>query len=293
MSAIAHDTAVSAAPRGRSAFLNVLSVARRELRDAVGSRWFILYTIAFAALAFGVSYVSLASAGSQGLAGFSRTAAGLLNLVMLIVPLMAITAGCASIAGERERGTLLYLLAQPLSRLEIALGKFVGLTLALCASLCMGFGVCAGALALRGGGAGAGVFLTLVGYTCLLAAVMLAVGLLISAASRKSGVATGVGVFTWLTLVFASDLGLMAGALVFRLRVQELFALAMINPLQAFKMGVISQMNTTLDVLGPAGIYATQTFGPSLQWLLVGVLAVWVVAALGLACAVFRWRAPV
>src|SRR5690606_3606519 len=71
---------------------NVLSFAGRELRDAVASRWFMLYTAAFGVLAVAVSFMSLAGSGSQGFAGFGRTAAGLLNLVMLVVPLMAITA---------------------------------------------------------------------------------------------------------------------------------------------------------------------------------------------------------
>lgn len=274
---------------GRSA----LAFARRELRDAVSSRWFLLYTVAFAVLAVGVSFMSLAGTGSYGFAGFSRTAAGLLNLVMLVVPLMAITAGAGAIAGERERGTLLYLLAQPVSRLEVLLGKFLGLAVAIVASLCLGFGLSAAALAWRAGGVGAGSFLALVGMACLLGVVMLAVGMCISAASRKTGVATGVGLFVWLTLVFLSDLGLMAGAIVFKLRVQELFGLAVVNPLQAFKMAVVHAMNASLDVLGPAGAYASNEWGSALQWILPGVIVVWGVVALAVAAALFARRSPV
>jgi len=274
---------------GRSA----LAFARRELRDAVSSRWFLLYTVAFAVLAVGVSFMSLAGTGSYGFAGFSRTAAGLLNLVMLVVPLMAITAGAGAIAGERERGTLLYLLAQPVSRLEVLLGKFLGLAVAIVASLCLGFGLSAAALAWRAGGVGAGAFLALVGMACLLGVVMLAVGMCISAASRKTGVATGVGLFVWLTLVFLSDLGLMAGAIVFKLRVQELFGLAVLNPLQAFKMAVVHAMNASLDVLGPAGAYASNEWGSALQWILPSVIVVWGVVALAVAAALFARRSPV
>src|SRR5690554_5779991 len=90
-----------------------LAFARREFRDALAARWFVLYTIAFAALAIAVSFMSLAGVGSHGFAGFGKTTAGLLNLIMLVVPLMALTAGTGAIASERERGTLLYLLAQP------------------------------------------------------------------------------------------------------------------------------------------------------------------------------------
>ncbi len=272
---------------------SVLAFARRELREAITSRWFPLYTIGFAVLAVATSFMSLAGSGSLGFAGFGRTAAGLLNLVMLIVPLMAMTAGATSIAGERERGTLLYLLAQPVSRLEVLLGKYLGLSLALCASVCIGFGLSAGVLAWRAGGTGVGSFLVLVALTCLLAVVMLALGLLISVSTRKASVATGIAVFAWLTLVFLSDLGLMAGTIVFKLRVQELFALATLNPIQAFKMSVITQLNASLDVLGPAGVYASRTFGGALAWILLGVLVGWGVLGIAAAAIIFSRRSPV
>ncbi len=271
----------------------MIAFARREFRDALASRWFMLYTLAFAVLAIAVSFMSLAGAGSMGFAGFGRTAAGLLNLVMLIVPLMAITAGAGSIAGERERGTLLYLLSQPVSRGEVLLGKYVGLGAALCVSVCVGFGLSALAVGLFAGGADAGVFIMLAGATCLLAMVMLSVGMLISVVSRRGGVAMGIALFVWLALVFASDLGLMAGAMVFKLRVQELFALAVINPLQAFKMGVIVEMNGSLDVLGPAGVYAMQALGGGLRWVLLGVVSAWGVVCVGTAMVLFAKRSAV
>lgn len=270
-----------------------LAFARREFRDALAARWFVLYTIAFAALAIAVSFMSLAGVGSHGFAGFGKTTAGLLNLIMLVVPLMALTAGTGAIASERERGTLLYLLAQPIRRGELLLGKFFGLAGALCCSLCLGFGLSAGVLAWKSGGADLGAFVMLVVAACGLAVCMLSVGLLISVMSRRSGVATGLGLFVWLSLVFLSDLGLMAGALVFKLRVQEVFLLGVLNPLQAYKLGVIHQMNASIDVLGPVGVYASQEYGTALPWLLGSVMLGWTVLALSLAYLIFNRRAPV
>jgi len=271
---------------------NLGVIARKELRDALGSKWFLLYTIAFIALSTLLSFVTLAGAGAYGFAGFGRTAAGLLNLIMLIVPLMALTSGAGAIAGERERGTLVYLLAQPVSRSEILIGKAIGLALALLASLALGFGFSALLLAWKTGGAGAGAFVTLAGYTALLALAMLAVGLLISSLTRRGSVAIGVAVFVWLVLVFVSDLGLMAGTIMFKLRVEELFALALLNPLQAYKMGVMQHLSPTLDVLGPAGMYASATFGRWLGALLLGALITWIVVPLALSLIIFSRRSP-
>lgn len=270
-----------------------LLLARREFRDAIASKWFVLYTIAFTALAVGVSLLSLSGVGSHGFAGFGRTAAGLLNLIMLVVPLMALTAGASAIAGERERGTLIYLLAQPVSRTQFLLGKYLGLSTTLVCSLCVGFGISGGVLAWRAGGVGVATYAILIGFTALLAMAMLSAGMLISVVSRRSSVATGVALFAWLTLVFVSDLGLMAGSILFKLRVQEIFGLAAANPLQSFKMAVIVNMNASLDVLGPVGAYASHTLGGALPWVLATSLLAWMVAPLALAALLFARRRSV
>jgi Cu-processing system permease protein len=277
-------TRASAAP---TLIGGITRFARREFRDALASKWFLLYTVAFTVLAVGVSYLSLSGVGSHGFAGFGRTAAGLLNLIMLVVPLMSLTAGAGSIAGERERGTLLYLLAQPVSRTQVLLGKYLGLAAALVCSLCIGFGVSAGVLAWRAGGVGVGAFAMLIAFTALLAVAMLSMGMLISVISRRTSVATGLALFVWLALVFVSDLGLMASSVLFKLRVQEIFGLAALNPLQAFKMVVIVDMNASLDVLGPVGAYASHTLGDALPWVLTSSLVAWTIAPLGLAVLFF------
>ena len=76
-----------------SSLTTIWTLAQKELRDALRNRWFLLYTVAFAVLALAFSYLALAGAGMVGFAGFGRTAASLINLVLLIMPLMALTIG--------------------------------------------------------------------------------------------------------------------------------------------------------------------------------------------------------
>lgn len=255
----------------------IWTLAEKEMRDALHNRWFLLYTAAFAALALGLSYLALAGSGVVGFAGFGRTAATLINLVMLIVPIMALTVGAQSLAGEQERRTLAYLLAQPVTRWEVFLGKYLGLTLSLFASLALGFGISGAVLALNGGGGDPTTYLALAVLAFLLSLVMLGVGLLISAFTRRAGIAVGIGLFLWLVFVFLGDLGMMGTAVVMRMPIANLFWLSLVNPLQVFKMAAVFSINTTLDVLGPAGIYAVQEYGDSLRLIFLGALAVWVV----------------
>lgn len=279
--------------RSAPSFLaNVRTVAGRELRDAVGSRWFVLYTAAFTVLGLAVSFVSAAGTGGTGLSGFGRTTAGLINLVLLVVPLMALTAGAGSIASDRERGMLAYLLAQPVGRGEVLLGKYLGMAGALFASITVGLGLCAMILAWKGLRTHPGSMLWLSGLALLLALGMLSVGMLISTLARRASIAVGTAIFVWLALVFVTDLALMAGAVALRLRIEQLFMLSAINPLQVFKMWSLHAVDANLDVLGPAGLYATEKFGRGLHALFAACLTAWIVLPLGGAWVALSRRSP-
>lgn len=272
---------------------NLATIGGRELREALRSRWFLLYTIAFAALGLGISYVSAVGAGGAGLSGFGRTTAGLINLVLLVVPLMALTAGAGSIASDRERGMLLYLLAQPVNRFEIVLGKYLGLAGAMLASLCLGIGTCALILAWKGQATKPASMIWLAALSMLLALGMLSVGMLVSCLARKTSVAIGTAIFLWLTLVFVTDLGLMAGAMALRLRIETLLGLSLINPLQVFKMWSLHAIDSTLDVLGPAGLYAMEEYGKTLHLIFGACMVAWIVLPLMAAAMIFSRRSPV
>jgi len=259
----------------------LLLLIDREVRESWRNRWFLLYAAAFAVLALALSWLSLAGAAGTGFAGLGRTAASLLNLVLLVVPLMGLTLGAGAIAPERERGSWLYLLAQPLSRLEVVLGKFLGLLASVLAAVFLGFGIAAFAIG-RGTGGEWGAFLGFVLATALLAAAAVSLGLLISAVLTRASTAAGVALFVWLALVLLGDLGLMGTSLAMKLGAQELLTAALVNPLQEFKLAALLELRGSLEVLGPAGLYATRTWGGALGPALWAALALWTIVPLGL-----------
>ncbi|HBS29543.1 MAG TPA: ABC transporter permease [Phycisphaerales bacterium] len=283
---------VVSARRAPSTARNIATVARRELRDAVRTRWFWLYTLAFASLGLAVSFVSAAGAGGAGLSGFGRTTAGLTNLVLLVVPLMALTAGASSIASDRERGMLAYILAQPITRTELLLGKYVGLGGALFGCIALGIGACSIIMAWMGAPSSPVAMLWMSGLALLLALAMLSLGFLISVLARRSSVAVGTAIFVWLTLAFGTDLALMGGAIALRLRVQSLLALSLVNPLQVFKLWSLHAIEASLDVLGPAGLYATEEYGRGLHLIFGACMGAWIAAPLVLAALLFSRRSP-
>ncbi len=269
---------------------NVLILTQKEIKDARRNRWFLLYALAFAGLAIALAWLALAGMGNYGLAGFGRTGASLINLILLIVPLMGLTLGALSLASEREKGTLIYLMAQPISKAELLLGKFIGLSLSLLAALGLGFGLTGLLIAANAGGTDVRAYLTLVGLTFLLAMASLSLGFLISAAVQRSATAVGIALFLWLILVFFGDLGVMGTAVVLRLSVNELFTLALSNPLQIFKIAAIWNIQNNLELLGPAGVYAMRTYGSNLLWLLIALLLAWTIVPLAITQQLFKRR---
>jgi Cu-processing system permease protein len=265
-------------------------IAAKEFRDSLRTRWFWLYTFAFAALASALAYLAASFSGLAGVRGFGRTAAGLVNLVLLIVPLMGLTAGAQAIAGERERGTLLYLLSQPLDRAEIFFGKWLGLAAALALSVLTAFGLTGLLLAVRGSPLEGGGYLRFALLTVLLALSSLGLGLAISAVSDRMAAATGAALFAWLGLVFLGDLGLMGMAAVLRLGIRPLALLSALNPLQLFKVAAVAGMEPTLDVLGPVGRYAHDLLGRWLVAAMAGGLALWGLLAVTCAYLLFVRR---
>ncbi len=261
-------------------------LAGRELGEARRNRWFLLFTGAFAALALAVAGLSVSGLVGPGVAGFGRTAASLVSLVTLVVPLMGLTLGAGAVAGERERGSLAYLLAQPVRPAEVVVGKFLGLAAALAASLAIGFGLSAALLARRGAGGEVGDFLAFLALAVLVGWAALAVGLAVSCFSRRAAVATGAALFAWLVFVLLGDLGLMGTATAMRLAGRQLLLAMLVNPLQTFKVAALVRLHGGLEMLGPTGVAAVQTWGRALVPMLVGVLFLWTAVPVGLAV----WR---
>ncbi len=264
-------------------------IAQRELRDALRNKWLLLYAVGFAALAFALSRVGIASAGYAGLGGFGRTAASLINALLLFVPLLGISIGAVSLASDRERGTLAYLLAQPVNRFEVFIGKAMGAALAVIAALALGFGLAGLALA-SGRGGNWLAYLALAGYSVLLALVSLGMGFIVSALTRKAATALGAALILWLALVFLSDLGLIGLTLSARPTDATLLGMVLSNPLQIFKLGAVYSLRSTLDTLGAAGQYAVYRFGAYLPVLLIGLLGAWAMASYAIAFALFNRR---
>jgi ABC-type multidrug transport system ATPase subunit/ABC-type transport system involved in multi-copper enzyme maturation permease subunit len=263
-------------------------VIRKELRDAIGNRWLIGYAAVLGALGLAATATGLDSTSGLALQAFGRTTATLMNLCLLLAPLVSVLMGAASIAGERDRGTLEHLLAQPLSRTELLLAKHAGLLLALTLATLAGF-LPAGLLLVARGGAGMlGHYVLFPAIASLAGAAMAGVGLLISVSSRAAVQAQGAAVFAWFGFVLLYDLVLIGALSVSGMRAEWLAAALVGNPVDAARVLGVLALEPDLYLLGPAGAYLAARFSPAgAAALLLLALTLWTLAPVVIAAMTF------
>jgi Cu-processing system permease protein len=250
-------------------------IAMKEIREAVRSKWFWMWTAAFASLAAFMASVALPGSQVTGYGSFGRTAASLVALSQIIIPLMGLTLGAYSIAGQRESGSLRFLLSHPVSRSEVFAGTYLGLTISLGATVFGGFGLAGIITVAQGGGANAASFVRIAVLSWLLAISMLGFGMLVSTLTRRANAALGTSVFLWLGFAFIGDLGVMGTSVATQVPTWGLLVSAVLNPVEAFRLASLTAFSGSLDVLGPAGRYAVDTFGDALGSILFVVMVVW------------------
>ncbi|MFN3928225.1 MAG: ABC transporter permease [Thermoflexus sp.] len=255
---------------------------RKEGREALRSRWFILTTGSFAAIALALAAFSMIGSGYIGLPGFGRTAATLVNLSMLLASLMGLGLGTLTWAAERESGTLAYLLSYPVSRAQVFLAKAAGGALALAAAMALGFGVAGLGIGLGGGLGGVeevGRYAGLGAGATLLAWIAYGVGMAVGVHLRRQSTALGVALIVWMAGVFLTDLTLMGLAWAIPMPAVWLWWLALLNPLHIFRILAMVLLNGSPDLLGPAGWFAWRTYGEALGPMLFGAMGIWLVLA--------------
>jgi Cu-processing system permease protein len=269
----------------------VWTIAEKEVRDAVRSRWLVVYGITFAILALGLSYLGERNLGSLGFDNFSRTTASLINLCLLLVPVIALSLGASSIAGEQERGTLAYLLAQPLARWELLAGKYTGLVVSISAATIAGFGLAGVFIALYASTMDATTYLLLLGLMLLLVAVMTGIGMVTSVICNSRAQAMSAALLIWFVTVLFFDLvliGLVSGA---SLGGRGLLAGLLLNPVEIVRVLAIMHLEPDLTVLGPFGSYLMEDMGKGMATgILLTALAAWVVTPMAVATWIFNDR---
>jgi ABC-2 type transport system permease protein len=192
---------------------NLFVVASKEFSDIIKGKRFIILLAVFILLmtaAVANTYIS----ATQGMAtrpglpmGFLRlVASGLTTMMSYFAPILGIALGVDAISGEREKGTLKMVLAQPIYRDTFIYGKFLGtllaISLAIFATSLIEVSGCIIALGITPTSDDAIRLILFILFSILYTMAYYGIAILISTLSKKTTISVIAGVMIWATFTF-------------------------------------------------------------------------------------------
>ncbi len=263
----------------------IATIAAKEFRDRIRNRWVLAVAVVFTVFSLAIAYLGGAQQGAVGLRSIEATIASLVSLVIYLIPLIALLLGFDAVVGERERGSLDLLLALPITRGELLLGKYLGLAAALSLSTLAGFALVAVLLAGSLGGNGLFHYIGFMLSSVLLGLAFLSLAVMLSVLARDRTRASGLAIALWFVFVLVFDL-LLLGLLVLgggRFGGDVFPYLLLANPADVFRILNVFSLDDLRSLYGLSSIVPPALASP---WLMGGAMLGWIVAPL----AVARWR---
>ena len=263
---------------------HTLSLCRFELSAARRGRTALLFAVGFALASVAVALAGLSAGGVLAVQGFARTSVSLLQLVVWVVPMLALITGAVAGADCYE---LEFTASLPIRRGDIVFGRWVAWTLTLGGALLVGLGVGGMVIGLLAGTADGWRYLRLTGVALLVLTSTLALGLCIGVAARTRFKAVAIAVAAWFVLVIGVDLAAI-GALALLPAGRAgwwLSALLMADPVDSARALGLSLFHADV-VAGPTGAALRSVLGKAGAWALIAALVGWTLVPLILAA---RW----
>ncbi|MBH58846.1 MAG: hypothetical protein CMO19_00295 [Thaumarchaeota archaeon] len=254
-------------------------ILRKELKDSLQSKWLITFGVTFFFLALGVPYIILGAGGLLPSDYPGMVVGTLVTLAVPLVPLVSLAMSSTTIAGEREVGTMEYLLAQPATKVEVFFGKYVGLVTSLTLAMFLGYGG-AELIVYSTNPEFIASFLFALAYSLLLAGAAVGLGFIVSVSVKTRAAAIGTGLFLWFVLVVIYDSGFL-GVITVALDADSLLIpLTLANPVETTRILALMHMaeSPLRGELGPQAAYLLQNYGSiTASRILTAVLLLWVI----------------
>ena len=246
-------------------------ILRYQIRDIIRNRWVLGYGAVLLLLT-----ETLFRLGGDG----SRVVLSLLNVVLIFIPLVALTFGTLYFYSSREFIELL--LAQPVGRPAMFTGLWVGLTLPLILALGLGLGL---PFLLHAGAtpAPAHALPLLLGIGALLTSAGTALAFLIALRFEDRARGFGAALLVWLMAAVVYDgVVLLLVALLGQYPLEmPLLVLTLFNPLDLGRVALLMELDITA-LMGYTGAVFQRFLGSSLGLgLATAALALWTAVPLG------------
>ena len=177
----------------------LLIIAKKEILDNIRNKWVIVMSILFAFLTLVFSYFG--TMFSECWQDFETTVSLMMSPVQFLIPIIGLLIGYASIIGEIEHGSMSSLISLPTTRLEIILGKFIGLGCIIFIPVFIGFGISGIIIGVSLSDVNIWSYIIFILATVLFGLVFMTLALFFSTIFKKRSTAIGGAVFLWIFFV--------------------------------------------------------------------------------------------
>jgi len=240
---------------------NLFLVAYLDVKESLRSKWFYVYSVVFGGLMalFFISGVS--DSVVMGFTGLSRMLLIFIQVTIIILPIFILITTVKSISGDRESNVLEYMLSFPVSLKDYYWGKMLGrfLTVFMPVFLALMLGVVFGLF--KGGDLPWRMVFLYSGLLFSLSFVFLGLAFFLSTLVKSTDIALGGSFVVWIAMLAFIDIALMGLMLQNRMSDGLIISLAMLNPIEVFRIGAISLFDPELTVIGPVAYYLLDTLG--------------------------------
>lgn len=244
---------------------NLSLVAKLDIRESTRSKWFLVYLLIFGGLMALFFITGIADSVVMGFTGLSRLLLIYIQVTIVILPIFILVTTVRSISGDRESAVLEYMLSFPISLRDYYWGKMLGRFVIVFTPvfLALVLGVLYGAF-IKGGELPWKMLLVYSALLFALCAVFLGIAFFISTLVKSHDVAVGVSFVVWITLLAFIDIALIGLMLANRWDDDLIISIALLNPMEVFRVGAISLFDPELTVMGPVAYFLLDTFGHTL-----------------------------
>jgi len=234
---------------------NLLLIAYLDLKESIRANWFIVYSLVFGGLIALFFIAGITESQVMGFSGLSRLLLMYIQVTIVILPIFILVTTVRSISGDRDSHILEYMLSFPISLKQYYWGKVFGrfITVFLPVFMAMLFAIIYGVF--KGAEVPWSIFFLYTGLLFAMSSAFLGIAFFISSIVKSSEMALGISFFVWIFLLAFIDIALISLMMQQRINTELIIGIAMINPMEIFRVAAISLFDPELTVMGPVAFY--------------------------------------
>jgi ABC-2 type transport system permease protein len=234
---------------------NLLLIAYLDLKESIRANWFIVYSLVFGGLIALFFIAGITESQVMGFSGLSRLLLMYIQVTIVILPIFILVTTVRSISGDRDSHILEYMLSFPISLKQYYWGKVFGrfITVFLPVFMAMFFAIVYGIF--MGAEVPWSIFFLYTGLLFAMSSAFLGIAFFISSIVKSSEMALGISFFVWIFLLAFIDIALISLMMQERMNTELIIGIAMINPMEIFRVAAISLFDPELTVMGPVAFY--------------------------------------